>query len=148
MTYDANNIFAMILRGDVPCVKVWENDAVLAFMDLMPQSDGHTLVIPKEHAVTLLDLSPAAAAACIQAVQYLAPFVVAAVGADGFITSQVNGKGAGQSVPHVHFHIVPRCEGVELKPHAAARADIEQLKATAERIIARINASSGSIINN
>jgi len=141
MAYDPNNVFAMILRGEAQCVKVYENEAVLAFMDLMPQSDGHTLVIPKEPAETLLDLSPAGAVACLDATRRLAPAVVRAVAADGFLFSQVNGRGAGQSVPHVHFHIIPRWAGVELRPHAVVRADLEQLKATAAKIIAALAAA-------
>jgi len=141
MAYDPNNIFAMILRGEASCVKVYENDAVLAFMDLMPQSEGHTLVIPKELAETLLDLSPVGAVACLDATRHLAPAVVRAVGADGFLFSQVNGRGAGQSVPHVHFHIIPRWAGVELRPHAVVRADLEQLKATATKILAALAAA-------
>ncbi|MDR2188137.1 MAG: HIT family protein [Azonexus sp.] len=142
MAYDANNIFARILRGELPCVKIFENASVLAFMDAMPQSDGHVLVIPKEPAETLLDLSSAGAAACLEAVRYLAPAVMKAVAADGFMASQVNGRGAGQSVPHVHFHLIPRWQGVELKPHMGNLVDNETLKAIAAKIIAALGAAS------
>jgi len=138
MTYDPNNVFAKILRGEVPCVKVFEDEKVLAFMDLMPQAEGHTLVVPKEPAETILELSPASAAACINTAQRLAPAIMAAVGAGGLMISQVNGRAAEQSVPHVHFHVIPRWAGRVLRPHAAERAGIEALRSTAARIIAAL----------
>ena len=132
MAYDPNNIFARILRQELPCVRVYEDQHTLAFMDLMPQTDGHVLVIPKEPAVTLLDLSRAGTVACLDTVRYLAPAVIAAAGADGMTMSQVNG--AGQTVPHVHFHLIPRKLGVEMRAHAAIRAEIAELEARAAAI--------------
>lgn len=138
MSYDPQNIFARILRGELPCVRVYEDAATLAFLDIMPQAEGHTLVLPKEPAATLLDLSPAAAAATIQVTQKVARAVQVAVGAEGLLISQFNGAAAGQTVPHVHFHILPRWEGIRLKAHGRDKADPDQLELLAERIIAAL----------
>lgn len=138
MAYDKQNVFARILRGELPCVRLYEDEATLAFLDIMPQAEGHTLVLPKEPAETLLELSPAAAAATIQTTQKLARAVQAAVGAEGLLISQFNGAAAGQTVPHVHFHILPRWEGVRLKSHGRDKADPDQLELLAERIIAAL----------
>jgi histidine triad (HIT) family protein len=138
MAYDNQNVFARILRGELPCVKLYEDNATLAFLDIMPQAEGHTLVLPKEPAETLLELSPAAAAAAIHTTQKLARAVQVAVGAEGLLISQFNGAAAGQTVPHVHFHILPRWEGVQLKAHGRVKADPDQLELLAERIIAAL----------
>ena len=138
MAYDDHNVFARILRGELPCMRLYEDEATLAFLDIMPQTEGHTLVLPKEPAETLLDLSPAAAAATIHTIQKLARAVQAAVGAEGLLISQFNGAAAGQTVPHVHFHILPRWEGVQLKAHGRERADPAQLERLAQRIIAAL----------
>ncbi|MBL8446979.1 MAG: HIT family protein [Zoogloeaceae bacterium] len=138
MSYDPQNVFARILRGELPCVRVYEDAATLAFLDIMPQTEGHTLVLPKEPAATLLDLSPEAAAATIQTTQKVARAVQVAVGAEGLLISQFNGAAAGQTVPHVHFHILPRWEGTRLKAHAREKADPDQLELLAERIIAAL----------
>jgi histidine triad (HIT) family protein len=138
MAYDDHNVFARILRGELPCVKLYEDAATLAFLDIMPQTEGHTLVLPKEAAETLLDLSPEAAAAAIHTVQKLARAVQVAVGADGLLISQFNGAAAGQTVPHVHFHILPRWEGAQLKAHGRERADLDQLELLAQRIMAAL----------
>lgn len=138
MAYDQHNIFARILRGELPCVKLYEDEATLAFLDIMPQAEGHTLVLPKEPAETLPDLSPAAAAAAIQTTQKLARAVQVAVGAEGLLISQFNGAAAGQTVPHVHFHILPRWEGVQLKAHGRVKADPDHLELLAQRIIAAL----------
>jgi histidine triad (HIT) family protein len=138
MAYDQHNIFARVLRGELPCVKLYEDEATLAFLDIMPQAEGHTLVLPKESAETLLELSPAAAAAAIHTTQKLARAVQVAVGAEGMVISQFNGAAAGQSVPHVHFHILPRWEGVQLKAHSRVKADPDQLELLAQRIIAAL----------
>jgi histidine triad (HIT) family protein len=138
MAYDNHNIFARILRRELPCVRLYEDEFTLAFLDIMPQAEGHTLVLPKEQAETLLDLSPTAAAAAIHTTQKLARAVQAAVGAEGLLICQFNGAAAGQTVPHVHFHILPRWEGVQLKSHARDRADPDQLELLAERIIAAL----------
>jgi histidine triad (HIT) family protein len=140
MEYDPQNPFAKILRGELPCVKVYEDDATLAIMDIMPQAAGHVLVLPKEPAVELFGLSDEAAAACIRTTKKLAAAVKAAMGTPGIMVAQFNGRAAGQTVPHVHFHIVPREQGAPLKPHAAVAEDVEELRAIAARIIAALEA--------
>jgi histidine triad (HIT) family protein len=114
--YDSNNIFARILRGELPCFKVYEDADTIAFMDIMPQSDGHTLVVPKEQAVDVFGLSEAGAAAAIRATQIVARGVREAFQPDGVVISQFNGAAAGQTVPHIHFHIVPRYGPAAARP--------------------------------
>jgi histidine triad (HIT) family protein len=138
MTYDANNIFAKILRGEIPSTKVFEDEATLAFMDVMPQSDGHVLVIPKTPSTGLDDADPEVLARLIRTVQTLAPRVRDALGADGYRIAQFNGAAAGQTVFHLHFHIIPMREGVPLRPHTGQMADPALLKAHAEKIRAAI----------
>ena len=140
MAYDTNNIFAKILRGEVPSVKVYEDDRTLAFMDVMPQADGHTLVIPKEAAENIFDLSPEGAAAMVRTTQKVAKAVKKGLDAPGIMLFQLNGKSAGQSVFHVHFHIVPRSGGVDLKLHARGMESPDKLKAIAEKIKAALEA--------
>jgi len=134
MAYDANNIFAKILRGDLPCVRLFEDDHTLSFMDIMPQSRGHALVIPKEAAETLLDVSEAAAQACVRTTRRIARAVKAALSPPGIMIAQFNGATAGQTVPHLHFHIIPRYDGPAMMVHGAAQADEAELQALAERI--------------
>jgi len=134
MTYDHNNAFARILRGDAPCIKVSETEAVLAFMDLMAQSDGHVLVIPKEPAIEIFELSDAAAEACMRMVRRVALAVRAALRPDGIVIAQLNGRAAGQTVGHVHFHVIPRWTGQRLRPHARVVAEQATLESFAERI--------------
>ncbi|MBU9161781.1 HIT family protein [Burkholderia multivorans] len=138
MSYDDNNPFAKILRGELPCVKVAEDDVTLAIMDLMPQADGHVLVIPKEPAAQIFDLSGDAAAASIRMTQRVATAVRAALAPDGLFIGQFNGAAAGQTVPHVHFHVIPRTEGVALRMHARDVADAATLESIAQRIRAHI----------
>ena len=107
MNYDQNNIFAKILRGEIPCTKVYEDEQTLAFMDIMPQVPGHTLVIPKEPAVTLFELSDEGAANLIKKVKLVGNAVKKGMNADGITLFQLNGEAAGQTVPHIHFHIMP-----------------------------------------
>ncbi|CAN7559730.1 HIT domain-containing protein [Massilia sp. LjRoot122] len=140
MDYDSNNPFAKILRGELPCVKVYEDAHTLAIMDIMPQAPGHVLVLPKEPAVELFGLSDEAAAACIRSTKKVAAAVKAAMGTPGIMVAQFNGSAAGQTVPHVHFHIVPREQAAALKPHATVPADIEGLRAIAARIVAALDA--------
>jgi len=137
-TYDTNNIFAKILRGDIPSVKVYEDDDTLAFMDVMPQAPGHLLVIPKTGSRNILDADPAVLAKTIAVVQKLAVAAKEAFDADGVYVAQFNEPAAGQTVFHLHFHIVPRREGEPLKPHSGAMADSEVLKAHAEKIKAAL----------
>ena len=107
MVYDEQNIFARIIRNELPAIKVYEDDQVLAFMDIMPQAEGHTLVIPKTPALTLLDLPPEAAAYTIQIVQKIAQAMEKALEVKGIVLMQLSGAAAGQTVPHVHFHLIP-----------------------------------------
>lgn len=138
-TYDAGNIFAKILRGEAPAVKVYEDDHALAFMDVFPQAKGHTLVIPKDStARNLFDEDPAKLAALICSVQTVAKAVRSALKPDGIVITQFNGATAGQTVYHLHFHIIPRWEGVPLGRHAEGMADIEELKALASEIAAKL----------
>lgn len=131
--YDTQNIFAKILRGEIPAIKVYEDDRTLAFMDIMPQAQGHTLVIPKAEAVTFLDLSADDAAYTIQIVQKVARAIEKALDASGIVLMQLSGETAGQTVPHVHFHLIPSSIH-ELRKHAAEMGDQEEIKATAEKI--------------
>ena len=133
MSYDPENIFAKILRGELPCIKVYEDDRTLAFMDIMPQADGHTLVIPKEPAVDLMGLSEEAAANLIVQVQKVATAVKQAMQADGITIFQLNGSSAGQTVPHIHFHVLPGSI-LQARAHATVSSESTQIEAYAERI--------------
>ena len=137
MAYDEQNIFARILRGELPAIKVYEDDQDLAFMDIMPQADGHTLVIPKTPAVTLLDLPADAAAYTIQVVQKVAKAIEVGLDAKGIVLMQLSGAAAGQTVPHVHFHLIPSSVH-ELGKHALQMGDQEKIKAQAEKIRAAL----------
>lgn len=137
MAYDDQNIFARILRGELPAIKVYEDEQVLAFMDIMPQADGHTLVIPKSPAVTLLDLDPQVAAYTIQVVQKVAKAMEKALGLDGIVLMQLSGAAAGQTVPHVHFHLIPTTVH-QLGKHAAQMGDQEKIMQLAEKIKAAL----------
>ena len=132
--YQKDNIFALIIAGQASAHKVYEDDYTLAFMDLMPQADGHTLVIPKCEAIDLLDADPEYLARTIQATQKIAIAVKAAFSADGVMVAQLNGAAAGQTVFHLHFHIIPRQGGVDFALHAKDMADAEVLAAHAARI--------------
>jgi histidine triad (HIT) family protein len=134
MSYDRNNVFAKVLRGELPSHKIYEDEDTLAFLDIMPRSDGHTLVITKEQASDLFDVSPKALEKLMAVVQKLAPQIKDAIGADGVLIAQFNGAAAGQTVFHLHVHIIPRKQGTELKPHAGIIADQATLTATAEKI--------------
>lgn len=132
--YDPNNIFAKIIRGEIPAFKVHEDARTLSFMDAMPQSEGHTLVVPKVSARNLFDIEPQALATLIQATQHIAKAVRAAFQPDGMRIIQFNEAAAGQSVFHIHFHIIPCYEGVELKSHQRDWADKAVLAQHAQRI--------------
>jgi len=138
MAYDTRNIFARILRGEIPAHKVYEDEHTLAFMDVMPQSEGHTLVIPKVAAENLFDLPPDALAATILTTQRVARAVKKAFDPPGIMLAQLNGAGAGQSVFHIHFHIVPRYEGIDLRLHAREMADPKVLADHAARVRAAL----------
>lgn len=138
VAYDPNNIFARILRGELPKVTVYEDAMTLAFMDIMPSVQGHTLVIPKEPAETILDLSPEGAAAVMATTQRVACAVKKALDAPGVMLVQLNGAAAGQSVPHIHFHVLPREEGLDLKLHGRAMVDPKTLEPVAAKIRAAL----------
>ena len=132
--YDPDNIFAKILKGEIPCHKLYEDEDTLAFLDIMPRTEGHALVITKEPALDLFGVSQEGLGKLMTVVQSLAPKIKEAVGAEGVLIQQFNGAVAGQTVFHLHVHIVPRKEGVPLRPEGAAMADPEGLKAPAEKI--------------
>ena len=135
-SYDPDNIFAKILRGEMPNVTVYEDDTVLAFMDVFPQSEGHTLVIPKHiEARNFLDFPTDQVGPYMQRVQRIAQAVEQALQPDGLVVTQFNGAPAGQTVFHLHFHIIPRWSGEGLHRHASGQmADLDALEATAQKI--------------
>ena len=139
MTYDPANIFARILRGEVPAHKVFEDTHTLAFMDVMPQAEGHTLVIPKWAAENLFDLPQESLVETILTTQRVARAVKKAFDAPGIMIAQLNGRDAGQSVFHTHFHIVPRYDGIDLRFHARDMADAQVLAGHASRIRAALD---------
>lgn len=140
--YDPANIFARMIRAEVPAHKVYEDDQTLAFMDLFPQSRGHLLVIPKTVAArNLLDLDPAALPALMATVQRMARAVNAALQPDGLMVAQFNGAPAGQTVFHLHFHVIPVYAAGSLRLHARAQADASTLEAHAARIRAVLAAA-------
>ena len=138
MSYDPDNIFAKILRGELPAVKIYEDDATLALMDIMPSTEGHTLVITKEPAEGILDLSPEGAAALIKTTQKVAKAVKTGLSASGVMLVQLNGAAAGQSIPHIHFHILPREHGLELTLHGRKMVDASVLEPIAAKIRAAL----------
>ncbi|HSG52875.1 MAG TPA: HIT family protein [Rheinheimera sp.] len=137
MSYDNNNIFARILRGELPCFKVYEDDHTLAFMDIMPQANGHTLVIPKFAAETLLDIPADALSHTMATVQKVMSALKSTLGVEGVVLMQLNGAAAGQTVPHLHFHLIPE-HLTKLKGHGAAQGDMEKIKALAAKISAAL----------
>jgi histidine triad (HIT) family protein len=134
MTYDPSNVFAKVLRGELPCHKIYEDADTLAFLDIMPRTEGHALVITKTQARDLFDATPQALAKIMAVVQKLAPIIRDAIGADGVLIQQFNGAAAGQTVFHLHFHILPIKQGRPLKPHAGEMADASGLARIADRI--------------
>jgi histidine triad (HIT) family protein len=137
--YDNDNLFAKILRGEVPCAKVFEDEFALAFMDVFPQSPGHTLVLPKTPARNFLELPTEKVGPYLERVQRVARAVRKALQPDGVLINQFNGAVAGQSIFHLHFHIVPRWEGKALTPHGAGgMADMDELKNLAAKIAAAL----------
>jgi len=139
--YDPSNIFARILRGELPCHRVFEDEHTLAFMDIMPRAPGHTLVIPKAPARTILDIEPDALARLAISVQRVARGVRLGMAADGLTIQQFNESAGGQVVFHLHVHIIPRWDGSALRPHSAEMAPAEQLMVNAEKIKAALAAS-------
>jgi histidine triad (HIT) family protein len=138
MSYDPSNIFGKILRGEIPAHKVYEDDAALVMMDIFPQSRGHTLVMPKAPSRNLLDADPATLSAVMPLVQKVANAVRVATDAGGIRLVQFNEAPAGQTVFHLHFHIIPVYEGVPIAPHSGGKADDADLAALAAAISAAL----------
>lgn len=136
--YDPKNVFAKILRGELPAQKLYEDAETLAIMDIMPRADGHCLVIPKTPARNVLDASPAQLAACIRTVQIMSRAVMAAFDAEGVTIQQFNESAGGQVVFHLHYHVLPRHGGVSLRPHTGQMEKPEILAANAEKIRAAL----------
>jgi histidine triad (HIT) family protein len=132
--YDPNNIFAKIIRGELPAYKVYEDDRSIAFLDIMPRAPGHTLVIPKAHARNLLDIKVADLSHVMAVAQKIAHAGMKAFDADGITVQQFNEAAGGQVVFHLHVHVIPRKTGVSLKPPASVKETPEMLKAHAEMI--------------
>jgi histidine triad (HIT) family protein len=138
MSYDDTNVFAKILRGELPSHKIYEDADTFAFMDIMPRGDGHCLVIPKTPSRNILDADTGSLATLITSVQKVSRAVVKAFSADGVTVQQFNEPAGGQVVFHLHFHIIPRFEGVALRPHTGQMEKPEILAANAEKIRATI----------
>ncbi|MER8628336.1 HIT family protein [Mesorhizobium opportunistum] len=132
--YDTENIFAKILRGEIPSHRVYEDEAVVAFMDVMPQGPGHTLVVPKAASRNLLDADPSTFGPLFTVVQKVAAAVKQAFDADGVTIMQFNEPASGQTVYHLHVHVIPRFDGIPLKPHTGGMEKPEVLVQNAERI--------------
>jgi histidine triad (HIT) family protein len=136
--YDPNNIFAKILRGEFPCYKVYENDHVLAFLDIMPRSPGHALVIPKAPARNILDISAEDFAHVARASHKIARAAMKAFAADGITVQQFSEPASGQVVYHLHMHVMPRHDGIALLPPASRKEDAKVLKANTAKLIAAL----------
>lgn len=138
VAYDNTNVFAKILRGELPAHKLYEDADTLAIMDIMPRADGHCLVIPKTSARNILDATPEQLAACIQTVQRMSRAVVKAFAADGVTVQQFNESAGGQVVFHLHYHVLPRHTGVSLRPHTGGMEKPDILLVNANRIRASL----------
>ena len=136
--YDPDNIFAKILRGELPCEKVYEDAHCLAFMDIMPRSDGHVLVIPKSPARNIIDIDPVSLAAMMGGVQKVARAVQSGMQADGLTIQQFSEPAGGQVVFHLHFHVIPRCNGMPMRSHTGAMENRDLLADYAGRIKAAL----------
>jgi histidine triad (HIT) family protein len=137
--YDPNNVFAKILRGEFPSHKVYENDHVLAFLDIMPRSPGHTLVIPKAPARNIFDISADDYAHVARAAHRIARAAMIAFNADGITVQQFNEPAGGQVVFHLHMHMMPRHDGVALLPPASRKEDVKVLESNAAKLMAALN---------
>jgi len=144
MPYDDQNIFAKILRGEIPCFKVYENERAFAFLDIMPRSSGHTLVIPKAPARGILDIAEDDLAEVARAAKRIALAAIGAFGADGIIIQQFSEPASGQVVFHLHMHVMPVNAGVELLPPQTRREDPTVLEDHARRMIAALRGRSGT----
>jgi histidine triad (HIT) family protein len=136
--YDPSNIFAKILRGELPCHKIYEDDKALAFLDIMPRAPGHTLVLPKASARNLLDVAPDDLAHVMKVAQRIARASVEMFGADGVTIQQFNEPAGGQVVFHLHVHVIPRKEGVAMKPPATVKEAPDVLAEQAKRLAAAL----------
>jgi histidine triad (HIT) family protein len=136
--YDTNNIFAKILRGELPCHKVYEDDKSLAFLDIMPRAPGHALVLPKAAARNILDVAPDDLAHVMKVAQKIAKVSVDVFGADGVTLQQFSESAGGQVVFHLHVHVIPRKEGIALKPPASVKEAPDVLKEQATRLAAAL----------
>jgi histidine triad (HIT) family protein len=136
--YDPNNIFAKILRGELPCYKVYEDDKALAFLDIMPRAPGHVLVLPKAPARNILDVAPDDLTHVVKVAQKIAKVSVEVFGADGVTLQQFSESAGGQVVFHLHIHVIPRQEGIALKPPASVKEDPQVLKEQAARLMAAL----------
>ena len=137
-SYDPQNIFAKILRGELPCHKVYEDDKVLAFLDIMPRAPGHTLVLPKAPARNLLDVKPDDLAAVAQAAQKIANAAMKVFSADGITIQQFNEGAGGQVVFHLHMHVIPRKAGIPMKPPASVKEAPDVLAEQAKKLAAAL----------
>jgi histidine triad (HIT) family protein len=138
IAYDSNNIFAKILRGEFPCYKVYEDDHVLAFLDIMPRVPGHTLVIPKAPARNILDISPEDFAHVARGAHRIAAAATPAFKADGITVQQFNEAAGGQVVFHLHMHVMPRHDGIALLPPASRKEDAKVLEENAAKLVAAL----------
>jgi histidine triad (HIT) family protein len=138
--YDKSNIFAKILRGELPCYKVYEDDHVLAFLDILPRTPGHTLVIPKAPARNILDISPEDFAHVARGAHKIAGAAMRAFKADGITIQQFSEAAGGQVVFHLHMHVMPRHNGIALLPPASHKEDAKVLEDNATKLIAALNA--------
>jgi histidine triad (HIT) family protein len=136
--YDSNNIFAKILRGEIPCHKVYEDDKALAFLDIMPRAPGHTLVIPKAPARNILDVASDDLAHVMAIAQRIAKVSVDVFGADGVTLQQFSEPAGGQVVFHLHVHVIPRKDGIALKPPATYKEAPDVLKEQAAKLAAAL----------
>lgn len=139
MSYDSENVFAKILRGDLPSERVFDDDHTLAFMDIMPRSEGHCLIIPRTAARNFLDASQTQLTACLMTAQRVAKAAMVAFEADGITVQQFNEAAGGQEVFHLHYHVLPRFEGVPLRPPGKME-DLDVIKANAEKLRAALKA--------
>lgn len=137
MSYDNDNIFAKILRGEIPSEKLYEDDDTYVFMDIMPRADGHCLIIPKTPCRNMLDATPEQLTACLKTVQKMGHAVMEAFGAEGVTVQQFNEAAGGQEVFHLHYHVLPRHQGVKLRP-PGTMADFVVLKEQADKIRASL----------
>ena len=136
--YDTNNIFAKILRGELPCYKVYEDEQVFAFLDIMPRVPGHTLVIPKTPARNILDIKPDDYAHVARGTHKIAAAAMKAFNADGITVQQFNEPAGGQVVFHLHMHVLPRHDGIAMLPPASRKEDVKVLEENAAKLIAAL----------